>query len=370
MTHLLRRLGPVVPALSVATIAFLALAACSRVSPEDTETETVVPVTTAPATIGDITARVHATGLVVPAPGAELIVTAPEPARIAELPKAEGDVVRRGDVLVRFEIPSSVAEASKQRAEISRAEARLANARAAETRRSDLFQRGVASRKEVEDATREVADAQADLAGAHAAAEAAVAVAARSVVRATFDGLVSRRAHNPGDLVDANAADPVLRVVDPRRFELVAQVPLADASRVRVGAIAHLAHAGEKTPDVVALTVVSRPAAVQEGTATVPVRLAFKDATEYAVGTPLEVDIDTETRRNVVLVPAAAVVHEGEEAAVFVAAGEKAERRVVMVGAADTNQVEVTSGVRSGEVVIITNQTGLPDGAAIRIVTP
>ena len=65
-------------------------------------------------------------------------------------------------------------------------------------------------------------------------------MAGRATVRATFDGIVARRMHNPGDLVEATASDPVLRVIDPRRLEVVAAVPLADAPRVEVGAPAHL----------------------------------------------------------------------------------------------------------------------------------
>src|SRR5439155_18758564 len=58
---------------------------CGRKSTEEVETETVVPVTTAPAQMGSIRAVIHATGDVNPGPGAELIVTAPQPARIAEI---------------------------------------------------------------------------------------------------------------------------------------------------------------------------------------------------------------------------------------------------------------------------------------------
>ena len=341
----------------------MATMACSKTAPEDTESEAVVPVTTSEATRGDITGRIHAAGLVTPAPGAELIVVPPEGARIAEMPKAEGDSVRRGDLLVRFEIPSSAAEAAKQHAEITRAEARLAAARAAEARQKDLVERGVGARRDLEEATRAVADADADLTNARAAAEAADAVAARSVVRATFDGVVSKRTHNPGDLVEATGADAILRVVDPGRLEMVAQIPLADVPRIRVGAPAHVVNAASRETAV--LTVVSRPAAAQDNSATVPVRLAFKSAAKYPVGAPLAVDIDAEVHRNVVLVPIAAVVHEGEEAAVFVVSDEKAHRRPVMVGLVDGEHAEVIGGVMPGDAVIVTNQNGLSDGAMV-----
>ena len=346
----------------------LALAACSKPAPEDVESETVVPVTTAMAETGRITAVIRASGLVTPAPGAELIVVAPEAARVAEIPKGEGETVRRGDLLVRFEIPSSAAEVSKQRAEISRAEARLKAAQAAETRMRDLFDRGVAARKEVEESTREVANAQADLAGARAATTAAETVAGRSEVHATFDGIVSKRQHNPGDLVEPTAADFVLRVVDPRRLEVAAQVSLTDAPRVLLGAPARIAAAEGGRP--ASLTVASRPAAVQESTATVPIRLAFKSPAGYPVATPVQIEIEAETHQGVVLVPATAVVHEGEETAVFVLMGDKAQRREVKVGLVDEERAEIVSGVKSGETVIASNQNGLPDGAKVSVSQP
>jgi len=355
------------PAL-LAIVGIVMSVACHRDAPEEVESETVVPVTAMPAETGSITAEAHGTGLVAPAPGAELLVIAPEPARIVEMPKAEGDTVKRGDVLVRFEIPSTAAEVSKQEAETKRAQARIENARAALARAKDLFDRGVAARKEVEDATKELADAEADLAAAQAASTAAGAMAARSVVRATFDGIVAKRSHNPGDLVEASGSDAVLRVVDPRRVEVVASVPINDALGIAVGAPARIVDAWASTGDD-SLKVVARPAAVQQGTATVAVRLAFAKPTRYPVGAPVRVAIDTDTHHNVVLVPASAVVREGEETAVFVVENQMAKRREVKIGIEDDDHVEIVSGLKAGEMVITSGQNGLPDGAKVTLAT-
>jgi RND family efflux transporter MFP subunit len=288
-------------------------------------------------------------------------VVAPEAARVAEMPKAEGDRVRRGDVLVRFEIPTLSADAARQRAEVGRAGARITNAQAARQRAHDLFDRGIAARKEVEDADRELADAEADLAGAQATRAAAETVAARTVVRAAFDGIVARRSHNPGDLVEATAADAVLRVINPARLEVSASIPLGDVGRIAIGATARLA--GNRGDMV--LTVASRPAAVEAGTASVPIRLTFVTPPALPVGAPVEVAIDAEEHRDVVVIPAAAIVREGEDTAVFIAAGDKAQRRAVTLGLADDMTVEVRSGIKPGDSVIVDGQAGLPDGATI-----
>src|SRR4029079_3309414 len=123
--------------------------------------------------------------------------------------------------------------------------------------------------------------------------------AGRTVVRAPFAGVVVQRHHNPGDVVEAASGDPVLRLVDPRRVEVVAAVPLADVTRVKTGAEGRL-----PSQEGVTLRVVTRPAAVDAASGTAPVRLAFKGALAgLPVGLPVPVDIDAEVRTGVLTVP-------------------------------------------------------------------
>ena len=343
-------------------------AGCSKPAAEETESEAPVPVKVDAASTGSIRGVLHATGIVNPAPEGELIVIAPEPARIAEIPRAEGERVAKGDVLVRFEIPSLAAEVQRQAAEVQRAQATLANARANQTRQKELFDRGIAARKDVEDADRAVADAQAGVGQAEASRAAAVTAEGRTTVRATFSGVIAKRFHNPGDLVEAAASDPVLRVIDPRRLEVVASVPLSESPRVTVGASGWMKSAVAGSPDL-ALKVVSRPAQVEQGTATIPVRLAFVAPPNLAAGTPVQVDIDAEQHTNVVVVPSSAITREGEETAVFVAMGDTAHRRPVQIGITDGTDTEIVSGLKAGEMVIVEGQAGLPDGAKITVDT-
>lgn len=341
----------------------LALPACGQKAAEEVESETIVPVTTAAAETGTIRGTITVTGTVTAAPGADQVVIAPQPARILEIPKAEGDRVAAGDVLVRFEVPSLTADVATKRAEVARQQARLQNARAAQTRAHDLFDRGVAARKEVEDADRELADAQATLTEAQATLGSAETAAGLATVRARFSGVVAKRYHNAGEMADASASDPVIRIVDPKRLEVTASVPIPDVARVVVGAAGRLHNpAGDND---IALKVVSRPAAIEPGTASAPIRLSFAATDVAPVGTPVQVHIDAEQHKDVVLVPAAAVVREAEETAVFVANGDKAERHVVTLGLEDEAHVEIKSGITVGDQVIVKGQAGLPDGAKI-----
>ncbi len=316
------------------SVLLVTASACGQPAPEEVETQSVVPVTTAPVVVGTIRGVIHATGVVTPAPGADLVVIAPEPARILEMPKAEGDRVRRGDLLVRFEIPGVAADFAAKTADVARAQAGVKNAKAADTRAHDLFERGVAARKDMEDADRAIADAEAALAGALAAQSAAEVIARRAEVHATFDGIVARRLHNPGDQVEAVASDSLLRVIDPRRLEVSALVPVSEVQRLRVGASARVVGASAQEP--VGMKVISRPSVVDAGTGAVPVRLAFVGATTYPVGLPVQVAIDAEAHAGVLLVPAGAIVREGTGTAVFVVVAGKAERKPIVIGLADS----------------------------------
>ena len=358
-----RCLGVGVWKLVVLAVA-LATANCSRQSAEETESQAPVPVKVEEARIGSIRAVLHATGIINPAPEGELIVIAPEAGRILEITRAEGERVAKGDVLVRFEIPSLTAEVQRQAAEVQRAQSALTTAKANQTRQRDLFERGIAARKDMEDADHVVADAEAAVGQAEASRAAAVTSAARATVRATFNGVIAQRFHNPGDVVEPAASDPVLRVIDPRRLEVVASVPLSESSRVTVGAAGWMKAAVTGAPDL-ALKVVSRPAQVEQGTAAIPVRLAFVTPPTFAAGTPAQVDIDAERHTNVVLVPSAAIAREGEETAVFIVMGDTAHRRPVQIGLDDGTDAEIVSGVKAGEMVIVQGQAGLPDGAKI-----
>jgi len=346
--------------------ALLACAGCAEPALEVAETSAAVPVTVEAARLDTIRGVVLVNGTVTPAPGADWIITAPDAARIADLPKAEGDAVAEGDLLVRFDIPTLASEVAARKAAVSQAHARLNLAKAAVARLSGLVAQGVAARREVEEAQREQLDAEADLAQAQIAADTAAALADRAVVRARFAGVVAKRWHNVGDMVDASASDPVLRVIDPRHLQVVAAVPVADLARVQNGRTARII--GPAGGDGDPAKVVARAAQVDSGSATGDVRLSFEQPTHLPAGAVVEVEILAEERTNVLVVPAAAIVRDGDETFVMVAGPDnKAHKHAVTLGLATRELIEVRSGVAAGDQVIIQGQDGLPDGGAISI---
>ena len=343
----------------------IAAAGCGRDAVEEVETESAVEVEVKAAAIGDIEGHINITGTITPAPGADWTIVAPEAARIAELPKAEGDRVSAGDVLVRFDIPTLAAGVSGARAEVMQARARVESTRAAVTRIAGLVDRGVAAKRELEEAQRDQADAEGALARAESDASAAGALAGRAVVTARFAGVIAKRWHNPGDMVEAAASNPILRVIDPSnckrshctRERIAPRRRRQTRSRGRAG---RHGRTGRHRADA--------PGATHPTGSVGEVRLAFTGPTRLTAGTPVQISIVAESHPKAVLIDAAAVQHEGDEAFVMIVKDDKkAHRQIVTLGLTDGEHVEVLSGVAAGDRVVVKGQNGLPDGADVTI---
>jgi RND family efflux transporter MFP subunit len=348
----------------VALIASIGLPGCRREAPAPVEREEeIVPVAAVPAQRAAIRAVLHVSGVVVPSQGGEFLVMAPEPTRLMDVLKAQGETVRSGDILARFDMPSAAQAIARLSADLAAAQARLENARINQERVRGFVERGFVARRDLEAADRELAEAQSTVERTRAAHAAAQAGLGRGTVRAPFDGIVATRAHNPGDLI-ASTTEPVLRVVDPRRLEVVAMIPRADQSRVVTGATARIAVAGAET---MRLTVAGRSTDRDSTEESVPFRLVFTDPTTLAVDTAVQLDIDAEERTDTVLVPSEAVLRQDGEAVVFVASESRAQRRPVKTGIEDASRIEITSGLRAGELVITRGHVGLSDGAAVTV---
>ena len=343
------------------------VAGCSKPAEEQVETTTAVPVSVEAARVETLVASLSVSGTIAPSPGADWVITAPAQGTIAELPKSEGQAVKEGDLLVRFDIPSLAADVAAKKADVEQARGKVTTTDAAVTRLTGLVKEGIAAQKELQDATQAHVEAQAALQQAQSASTAADALADRATVRARFDGVVARRWHNPGDLVDGAQSDPILRVVNPARLQVVAAVPIADLPRVAVGQAAKVT--GPAGGDGDSATVFSTPAQVEAGSATADVRLTFDRAAHLPVGAAVTVDITAERKPNVLTVPAAAVVHDGAETFVMVAgADNKAHKHPVKTGLVSAERVQILSGLTAGDQAIVRGQDGLPDLAAIQVV--
>ena len=89
-------------------------------------------------------------------------------------------------------------------------------------------------------------------------------------------------------------------------------------------------------------------------------------------GVSVHTSIVAETLTNAIIVPPAALLPsaEGETVLMVVGADSVAHERKVEVGVREPDKVQILSGVKPGEKVIIVGGVGLEDGNKVRIEKP
>ena len=145
----------------------------------------------------------------------------------------QGQSVKRGQTLVRID-DTSLREAllSAQSAARS-AKLTLDNATRDAEREQRLEAAGAVAPRDVEAAQRTLASAQAGMADAQARLTAAQQQLDKATFRAPFDGLVSERPVNAGDVVQPGTA--MVSVVNPASMRLEGSVPAEQLASLKIG---------------------------------------------------------------------------------------------------------------------------------------
>jgi membrane fusion protein, multidrug efflux system len=351
---------------AAAVLAVAVGGACSRQAQPDTAAASGATVSVSPARVTTLLDTITAAGTVVPIPAADFTVYAPQPARVAALPVHEGDAVQAGDVLVRFDVDAFNDEVAARQTDVSLATVHLSAAKSEAEQSDSLYSRGIIARN-VRDASQQaVAAAQTALADAQARLDAARRQQDSATIKARFAGTVVKCWHAEGDLVGVSLEDPVLRVVDPTRVQVVVTLSIAELMHIVPGQAATITAEGGASG--VPATVTIRPMPSDPTAKTAEIRLAFANPTTLPLDTPVEAEILLDRRSNVVAVPREAILHDQDGSYVFVAADDgRAHRAAVRVGLVTRDLAQVLAGVSAGDRVITTGLDGLVDGMPVSI---
>jgi RND family efflux transporter MFP subunit len=235
-----------------------------------------------------------------------------------------GARVRRGDALVSLDA-----------ADI---QARVGAARAQEELATRTFQRVENLHRDRAASQQELDQATAALDGARARRTEAEAQRAYAVVTAPFEGVVTQRMADPGDL--AVPGRPLLTVVAPGALKVVADLPAGRAGSLEPGGEARIRVDG--TAHAVRITRVVP--ALGEGSRTFRVEAALEGAPAGLVPGSygrLEVERTGEGPR---WIPADAVVDRGQLTGVYAVEADTVRLRWVRLGQRTDDAVELLSG--------------------------
>ena len=345
-------------------MAIAAAGACRRAPAPEPGTGTVV-VVTATARLETLRDTLTASGVVVPSTAADWTVVAVESARIAELPHAEGDAVKEGDLLVRYEIPALTSEVAAKQTDVTAATSQLDAAKKELDKISALSAQGLIARNDLDAKKAAVVDAQSALTTAQGGLDRANAAVARAKVTARFAGTIVKVMHQEGDFVSPAESDAILRLVDPTRLQVAVRLSIAEIQRVSAGQTATVGLPGNPgEPATVAL--VPRPS--DASATSVEVRLNFATPTTIPPETNVEAEIVLDVRENAVVVPRGAVQKDEDMTYVMAVDGDnRVHRRAVKLGLTTRDLAQIVVGLASGDRVV-TNATGqLVDGMLVQI---
>jgi RND family efflux transporter MFP subunit len=256
-----------------------------------------------------------------------------------------GSAVRRGDALVKL-------DAADVEARVAAARAQTKLAVRSFTRVENLARDGAASQAELDRAT-------AALEAARAAQKESEAQKAYAAVRAPFDGVVTSRAVDPGDL--AAPGRPLLTLVAPGALEVVADLPAQRAGSLKVGSAIRI-----RVGDAVVLGSVSRAApALGPGSRTFRVEASLPEGVPQAIpGAYARLEIER-TEGGPRWIPEDAVVERGQLKGVYSVESDTVRLRWVRLGQTREGAVELLAAPAGDLAVVRRPGADLYDGRAV-----
>jgi membrane fusion protein (multidrug efflux system) len=355
--------------LSLGLAALVATAACggSGTNAEAPSTPRVrpVPVRTATVRARDLSETLTLTGTL--DPRAQVTVVPEVSARLTRVLHGEGDRVSAGELLAVLDDTDFRLACDRARAMLDVAEANRAHARAEQDRADSLLKTGGITDKDHLSA--QVAVQVAEASSAQARSELAIAdrQLARAQIAAPIAGRIVRRLADAGALVSSGT--PLYSIIDDAVFEFRSSVASVDFGKVRVGAKTRITV--DALPGFATNGEVNRIVPrVDARSRSFEVIVRIPGRPELVAGLFARADVKVRDVPGGLVVPPAALARDGADpthAQTFVVVDGKAERRDVTVGLEIADAVQVTSGLKAGELVVVDPPSALGPGTPVDV---
>jgi len=357
-----------------------------------------------------IVETVSATGKI--QPEVEVKISSEVSGEIIALPVKEGQVVKKGDLLVKINpmiyvsgVNRSISNLSGSKAGLSQADATFKEAKSNYERSKTLYDKGIISKSDWEKAVSTFESAKANKESAYFNVESAAATVTeskdnlgRTTIYSPADGTISSLGVELGERVlgtQQMTGTELLRVANLNNMEVevdvnendIVKINIGDSTKIQVDAYLKKEFKGIVTS--ISNSASTATTADQVTNFKVKVRILKESYQDLLQGKPATyspfrpgmtatVDIITKRKEKVIGVPISSVVVKTDTAAtkkyevkdepedkkvvakndkkfecVFVKEGNKAKIRIVKTGIQDDTNIEITSGLKKGDVVII-----------------
>lgn len=364
------------PAMMLSLLLLLTSASCShRSSAGDDQGEgkdnlgaVVAEVTLTRVARAEISQMLVVTGTIAALPNQDVRVSSLVPGRLAQMKVAEGDRISAGQLVAQIEEQPFRDQLQQAEAAAATARANLENAKLSRARNENLFARGIAARKDLEDARTLETVAEAAVRQTEAALALARLQLSRCEVRSPLSGSVVKRFVNVGEQVDGSAAQPILEVANLREVELFGNVSSVYLGKMRPNQtlpILSSASPGRAfSGRVVAISQAVDPAT---NSGLIRIRIANGDGL-LRLGMFLNAQVPVETHAQALVVPPQAIYRDQQgQPHVYRVEGENATSIPVQTGIESSDHIELLSGVAEGDAIILGGGYGLGEKTRIKV---
>jgi len=307
-------------------------------------------------------------------------LTAKIQGKVLEVNFEEGQKVKAGDLIAKLDDSDYLAALHQAQALAAQAKAALDNAAPTYVRYQNLNKQGAISTDAVQAQRTLYDNARTQYAVSQAQVAIAQAALSNTLVRAPFDGIVTVKVAQVGEVVAPQASGGgstrtgILTIVDMTSLEVQVDVSENYIERVQVGGDATIHLDAYPEWDIPGSVIAIIPTADQsKGTVAVRVFIKTKDprilpqmAARVSFMTAPEKSAGPVVAR--VTVPPAAVIANGKTGSVFlVGADGVLEKRDVALGLKTPQAVTILSGVSAGDRLAGDNLDKLHDGDKVKI---
>jgi len=372
----------------------LVITGCQQKQPEPAPASALI----APVTRGDLASTLTVAGEFQPYQEVEL--HAKVSGYIRRINVDIGDRVKSGQVIATLEVPELNAQVAGSQAEVKHSQSEIARAQsevtlaeanytaihAAYTRLAEAAKRrpGLVAEQELDDSRAKDADAQAKINVAKAALDATQeqlgvskadnqrvqSLEDYSVVTAPFTGVITMRYADVGSLIQAGTTSntqsmPVVKVAQSDLLRLRMPVPEEDVPFIKIGGDVQITL--QNTGKIIPGKIIRFTRELAESTRTMlaEVDVPNPDLT-LSSGMTAETTIVLQAQKNVLTVPAGAVLKaDGQAYVLIVGANNKVQKVPVTLGIQGSDRVEITQGLAEHQSVIVSGQANYEPGQTV-----
>lgn len=278
-----------------------------------------------------------------------------------EVKVVEGDSVRKGQVLARFDDRLLKAELAQAKANLAFASSSLQLADTNLKRFDQLKLKQTLSEQEFDQVATQAATAAATRDQAAAAVKLAEVKLEDATVVAPDDGKILERSIELGKV--PGAGESLFRILRQHKLEWVAQIDATDLARVKPNMVAQINAANNQT---LAGKIRSVSPQLTSGSRLAKVRVVLDGAPDIAVNTYADGKILI-GNASAVTVPSESLVIKDGKTWVFRVKNNMAEQVLVNIGRRQQNEIEILSGIKNGDTVILEGAGFLNDGDKISV---